>query len=157
MSGDQSAARTRTRSLCGQMAPQVDILGQVRCQGETGQGGLEDKGIALNASGPSARTFPGSSRPFLENGQDQRPPRRGQSQIDACVSGQVMGGVWPGPPGEVGGRADEHLSEVRPNAQGDHILGDLFTQAHACVEAFGDNIGQAVVVDDLNPDVRVIR
>ena len=41
--------------------------------------------------------------------------------------------------------------------QSDHVLGDLFAQAHACVVPLGHNVAQAVVINDLDPDIRVVR
>jgi hypothetical protein len=40
---------------------------------------LRISGIALNAKGPSTRTF--SSRPSLTNGQDQKPPDVGSRKL----------------------------------------------------------------------------
>ena len=62
------------------------------------------------------------------------------------------------PTGEVGRRADKSLMEVRPDPQGgDHVLGDLFTEPCARVVPLRYNVGQAVVVYDLNPNIRIVR
>ena len=74
--------------------------------------------------------------------------------------------VWPvrscgvlrlRPLGEVGRRADDRHAHVRPDAHGDHVLGHLLAEAHAGVVALGDDVGQAVVDDDLDLDVRIVR
>jgi len=49
------------------------------------------------------------------------------------------------------------LSEIRPSTNGDYVFGDLFAEAHAGVEMLGHDVGQAVVVDDLDADIRVAR
>jgi hypothetical protein len=61
-----------------------------------------------------------------------------------------------GAPREVGGGADENLLEVRSNPYGDHVLGDLLAQAHAGVVPAGHDIGQAIVIDDFDSDIRVV-
>ena len=53
--------------------------------------------------------------------------------------------------------ADDCHAHIWRNGHRNHVLGDLFAQAHAGIVSVGDNIGQAVVVDDLNPDIRVMR
>ena len=58
---------------------------------------------------------------------------------------------------EIGGRADHRHAQVRPDAHGDHVLGDLLAEPHAGVEALGDDVGQAVVDDELDRDVGIAR
>jgi uncharacterized protein (UPF0218 family) len=41
-----------------------------------------------------------------------------------------------------------------PNS--DHVLGDLFAETHACIEAFGDNVRKACVRINLHVDVRIV-
>ena len=54
-------------------------------------------------------------------------------------------------------RAPHHgHAHVRPDAHRDHVLGHLLAAAHAGVEALGDDVGQAVVDDDLDLDVGIV-
>ena len=45
---------------------------------------------------------------------------------------------------------------LRPDAHGDHVLRHLLADSHAGVETLGDDVGQAIVDDDLDFDVRVV-
>ena len=80
-----------------------------------------------------------------------------QAQVDAGVRGQVLRRLRPWPFGEIGRRADDRRAHVRPDAHGDHVLRHHLAGAHAGVVALGDDVGQAVVDDDLHLDVRVVR
>jgi hypothetical protein len=44
-----------------------------------------------------------------------------------------------------------------PNPHRDHILVHLLTKAHARVIPLGDDIGDAVIRNDLDVDVRILR
>src|SRR5271166_5650095 len=116
-----------------------------------------------DAGGCTSPQNSGSLRPHLQLAAvfSKRPgpeaARRGQPQIDAGVVGQVVRRVWAASLDEVGRRANESLVKIRPNPYSDHVLGDLFAEAHACVVPLGHNVGQAVVIDDLNSDIRVVR
>ena len=44
-----------------------------------------------------------------------------------------------------------------PIAHGDHVLGHVLAEAHACVKPLRDDVGQAVVDDDLDLDVGIAR
>ena len=46
---------------------------------------------------------------------------------------------------EIGGRAHDGHAHLRPDADCDHVLGDLLAEPHARVEALGDYVGQALV------------
>ena len=74
---------------------------------------FEINGIALNASGPSTRTF--SSRPSLANGQDQRPPEVGSRRLMQAWLVRSCGVSGQGRSGEVGRRTDKSLVKIRPN------------------------------------------
>ena len=74
-----------------------------------------------------------------------------------AVGGQVLRRLRLWPLGEVGRRADDRRAHVRSNAHGDHVLCHHLAGANAGVVAFGDDIRQAVVNDDLHFDVRVVR
>ena len=63
--------------------------------------------------------------------------------------------LWP--LREVGRRADDRHAHVRPDAHGDHVLRHLLAEPHARVVALGDDVGQAIVDDDLDLDVRIVR
>ena len=80
-----------------------------------------------------------------------------QAQVDAGVRRQVLRRPRPRPPREVGRRADDRHAHVRPDAHGDHVLRHLLAEPHAGVVAFGDDVGQAVVDDDLDLDVGIVR
>ena len=58
--------------------------------------------------------------------------------------------------GEIRLRADQGETDVGPDAHGDHVLGDLLAEAHARVITLGDDVGEAIVDDDLDLDVRVL-
>jgi hypothetical protein len=88
------------------------VLGQIR-QTETGQGGVEDQRDRVERQWPFNPNLQLAS--VLNKRSGPEAARRGQSQIDAGVVGEVVGRAWPGPPGEVRRRADESLMEVRPN------------------------------------------
>ena len=69
--------------------------------------------------------------------------------------GQVLRHLRARPALEVGRRADNGHAHIRTDAHGDHVLGHLLAQAHACVVALRDDVGQAIVDDDLDMDVRI--
>ena len=58
---------------------------------------------------------------------------------------------------EIRRRADDRHAHVRPDAHGDHVLRHLLAGAHAGVIALGDDVGQAIVDDDLDLDVGILR
>ena len=57
---------------------------------------------------------------------------------------------------EVRRRADHRHAHVRTDAHRDHVFGHLLAETNAGVVALGDDVGQAVVDDDLDLDVRVV-
>ena len=73
------------------------------------------------------------------------------------MGGQVMRRVWPRPSFEAGRRTEDRHAEVRPDAHGDHVLRHLLAQAHARIIALGHDVGQTIVADDLDLDIRVVR
>ena len=100
----------------------------------------------LNTRDPSARTF--TSRPAFANGQVQRPPvvgRRRLMQACAAVSAARSRTVH-----------DERHAEVRPNADAGHVLVHLLAQAQACIAVLRHDVGQAVVIGDLDPDIGMV-
>ena len=58
---------------------------------------------------------------------------------------------------EIGRRTDDRHAHVRPDADRDHVLRHFPAGSHARIVAFGDDVGQAVVDDDLDLDVGIIR
>ena len=54
------------------------------------------------------------------------------------------------------GRAHDRHAHVRPDPHRDHVFGHLLAAAHSGVVALGDDVGQAVVDDDLDFDVRIL-
>jgi len=59
------------------------------------------------------------------------------------------------PVGEAGGGADHRGGQVRADPDGNHVLGHHLAGADAGVEAPGDDVGEAVVNDDLHLDAGV--
>ena len=57
---------------------------------------------------------------------------------------------------EIGGRCDHRHAHLRPDAHGDHVLRDLFAHPDSGIEAVGNDIGQAIVDDDLDIDVWMV-
>ncbi len=57
--------------------------------------------------------------------------------------------------GEIGRCTDDSHAQVRTDAHRDHVLRHLLAQSDARVVAFRDDIGQAVIDDDLDMDVRI--
>ena len=53
------------------------------------------------------------------------------------------------------GEPDDGHAHVRADPYGDHVLGHLLAETNAGVVALGDDIGQAVVDDDLDVDVGI--
>ena len=80
---------------------------------------------------------------------------RGQAQIDAVVGDQVLRLLRLRPCLEIRRRSDDRHAHVRSDPHGDHVLGDLLAHPHPGVVALGHDVGQAVVDDDLDLDVRV--
>jgi hypothetical protein len=58
---------------------------------------------------------------------------------------------------KVRGAPYNDLVEVRTYAHGDHVLRDLLAQANARIEAIGRDVREAIVVDDLDAYVWVVR
>src|ERR1700730_5386888 len=73
-----------------------------------------------------------------------------QPQIDAVMLDQALRFLWFRPASEIERRGHDCHACVRCNTYGDHVLCDLFTIPHSGIKALGDDIGQAVVVDDFH-------
>lgn len=58
---------------------------------------------------------------------------------------------------EVGGHAHDGYTEVRCNADRDHVLRYLIAEAHPSIGTVGDDVDHIVFDDDLDFDVRVVR
>ena len=58
---------------------------------------------------------------------------------------------------EIGRRPDHGHAHFRADPHRDHVLGDLLAEAHARVVAGRDDVGQAIVDDDLDLDVGMVR
>src|SRR5580658_8536939 len=114
------------------------VLGQI-CQPETGQGHLAyhrdgvDYQLTLRPHVQLATTFFEWPGPETARGR--------QTERDAGMGGQVMWGVRPSSPVEVGRRSDNRLTEIRPDAYGDHVLRHLLAKAYARVVAFSHDVG----------------
>ena len=59
--------------------------------------------------------------------------------------------------GEISFRSDHGKSNIGTNPHGHHILGDLFAQANAGVEALGGNINEPALHIDLDLDIAILR
>ncbi len=84
-----------------------------------------------------------------------QPAMGGQAQIDAVVLDQVLRLPRFRPVAEIRGSADHRHARIGPDAHGDHVLRHLLAVPHAGIETLRDDIGQAVVADDLDLDVRI--
>ena len=80
-----------------------------------------------------------------------------QANADATMGREVLGDLRDGVSGEIVGGADHRHAHVGPNPHRNHVLGDLFAQAHAGVIALRDDVRQPVVDDDLHPDIGVLE
>ena len=57
---------------------------------------------------------------------------------------------------EVRRRTNDGHPHVRPNTHGDHVLCDLFAEPHTRVIALCNDVGEPVVDNDFDVDVRVV-
>jgi hypothetical protein len=71
------------------------------------------------------------------------------------MGGQVLRRLRLRVAGEIGRGTDDRHAEVRPDAHGDHVPGDLLPEPHAGVEALGDDVGEAIVDRDLHLHLRI--
>ncbi len=58
---------------------------------------------------------------------------------------------------KVRGRSNHSHSHDRADADGDHVLRDLFAKADTRVVTSRDDVGKAIIDNDLNLDVRMVR
>ena len=72
----------------------------------------------------------------------------GQTEVDACVLGQLLRRTRLSPIVEVGRRCHHRYAEVAPDAHGDHIPVDLPTEPHTGIVPLGDDVGEIIVVDE---------
>ena len=82
---------------------------------------------------------------------------RRQAQIDAGVGGQVLRLPGLAPAGKIGWCADHGRTKIRSDAHRDHVLRHQLPRADPRVVALGHNVGEAVIDDDLDLDVRILR
>ena len=59
-------------------------------------------------------------------------------------------------PREVVGRADDGITDIGADADGHHVSRDGFAEPHAGIELALDDVGEAVVDNELHADVRVV-
>src|SRR6516165_4909176 len=57
--------------------------------------------------------------------------------------------------GKVGLRTDHRKPDVRSDAHRNHVFGDLLAPTHTCIVTFCNNVGQAIVDDNLDLYVRI--
>jgi hypothetical protein len=72
------------------------------------------------------------------------------------VADQFLRPLGLRPRSEIRRSPDDCAAHVRPDAHRDHVLRHLLAAAHAGVETLCDDIGQAIVDDDLEFDVRIL-
>ena len=75
-------------------------------------------------------------------------------QLCAVRSCGVRGIVRPR---KYAGVATTSHAEVRSDAHRDHVLGNLFAEAHTGVVTLRDDIGEAIIDVDLDPDIGIVR
>lgn len=81
-----------------------------------------------------------------------------QAEVDATVLGEILRLFRLAARGEIGGRADYGHPHLRPDPHRDHhVPGDLFAEAHAGVVALSDDVGEAIIDDELDLDVGTAR
>jgi hypothetical protein len=79
---------------------------------------------------------------------------RGQAQIDAVVTDQVLRPLRLRPLPEIRRRSNDRHAGL--DAHGNHVLRHLLAGANAGVKALGGDIGQPVVDADFDLDVRIL-
>src|SRR5215469_15391502 len=79
------------------------------------------------------------------------------TQVEAVVTHQVLGRLWPLAFGKVGRRAHDSHPQVRTDPNSYHVLGDKLAGADTCIDLLGDDVGQPVVDDNLDMNVRKFR
>ena len=80
----------------------------------------------------------------------------GQTKMDAVVADQVLRPLRFRRVPQVGRCSDDSHAHVRPDAQGDHVLSHPFADSDAGVETLGDDVGQAIIDGDLDPEVWIL-
>ena len=73
------------------------------------------------------------------------------------MGSQILGRPRLRPAGEIGRRTDDRRAQVRADADGDHVLRHHLAGSDARVEALRHEVGEAIVDDDLDLDIRVVR
>jgi len=58
---------------------------------------------------------------------------------------------------EIRSRSNDRPAHLRPDADGNHVLGDLFPAPYACVVTLRDDVDESIVDGDLDMDVGVLR
>jgi hypothetical protein len=69
---------------------------------------------------------------------------------------QLLGSSRRRTPREVAGRADHSIADIGADANGHHVSRDCFAEPHAGIELALDDVGEAVVDNELHADVRVV-
>jgi len=80
-----------------------------------------------------------------------------QSQIYAFMLSEILRRSRFRSRREVRWRPHDRHAHVRPDARGDHVLGDRLAEPHSGVETFRDNVGETRFDDEFDVDVRVAR
>ncbi|MNR56182.1 hypothetical protein D3C85_1767110 [compost metagenome] len=70
---------------------------------------------------------------------------------------QITRNDWLRMPREIRRGTDYRHAHIGADAHRDHVLGHLLTQANACVVALRHDIGQAVIHDDFDAQIRIVR
>jgi hypothetical protein len=94
--------------------------------------------------------------PIFRKSPDIQPARCRQAQVDAAMPDQILRGARRPMLIKIRWRADQSHRHIRPDPHRNHVLGDLFVKADARVVTLADNVGQAVIVDDLDVEIGVL-
>ena len=79
----------------------------------------------------------------------------GEAYVDAAMCCQIARMFGSGVSGEVTGRCHDRHSYRRADGHGNHVLGHRVTEAHAGIEAVGDDIAKAIVDIEFQLDIRI--
>ena len=86
-----------------------------------------------------------------------QPAMARQAQVDAVVTGEVLRLLRRRSRREIRWRADNRHPHVRADTHGDHVLRHLLAPSNPGVVTLGSDVGQAIVDDDLDLDVWILR
>ena len=80
-----------------------------------------------------------------------------QAKVEAIVIGKILGRLGSLASGEVGRRTDDGHPKIRTDPDSDHVFSDKFARANACIDLLRHDVGETVVDDDLDVNIRILR